>query len=70
MVITPGSSSDSCEKLRPLSGMPWMVVSETTSPTTASCVWRMGVTPVDLDALLEADLHRDVDARGLAGLEL
>ena len=45
-VDTPGNSSDSWEKLRPLRGMFRMVVSERTSPTTASWVWRIGVTPV------------------------
>ncbi len=44
-VMTPGSSSDSWEKLRPLSGRLWMVPSEMTSPTTASWVCRIGVTP-------------------------
>ena len=46
VVMTPGMSNESWEKLRPLRGIALMVVSETTSPTTASWVWRMGATPV------------------------
>ena len=45
-VITPGMSNESWEKFRPLRGIALMVVSETTWPTTASWVWRMGATPV------------------------
>jgi hypothetical protein len=46
VVATPGISSASWEKLRPFRGIPLMVVSETTSPTTAFCVCKMGATPV------------------------
>jgi hypothetical protein len=46
VVMTPGRRRESWEKLRPLSGMFWIVVPEMTSPTTASWVWRMGATPV------------------------
>ena len=69
MVTTPGIRSASWEKLRPFNGMALIVVSDTTWPTTAFWVWRMGVTPVTSTVSLDPDLELDVDPRVLAGLE-